>query len=98
MAADPAGLPAAVAVAVRAETLGADLEDLAVRVAGGRGNFDPAQFRQMMMDNIRDRLEATNDAEWQVLQPLVQKVMDARRSRSRRRSGRNGHDDGPPQQ
>jgi len=46
---------------------------------GGGGNFDPAQFQQRMMDNIRDRLNFTNDTDWSAVQPLVQKVMDARR-------------------
>jgi len=45
----------------------------------GGGNFDPAQFQQRMMDNIKDRLEFTNDTDWNAVQPLVQKVMDARR-------------------
>jgi len=46
---------------------------------GGRGNFDPAQFQQRIMDNIKDQLGFTNDTEWAAVQPLVQKVMDARR-------------------
>jgi hypothetical protein len=46
---------------------------------GGGGNFDPAQFQQRMMDNIRDQLNFTNDTDWSAVQPLVQKVMDARR-------------------
>ena len=46
---------------------------------GGRGNFDPAQFQQRMMEGIRDQLGFTNDADWSAVQPLVQKVMDARR-------------------
>lgn len=45
----------------------------------GRGNFDPAQFQQRMMDNIRDQLGFTNDTDWNAVQPLIQKVMDARR-------------------
>jgi hypothetical protein len=45
----------------------------------GGGNFDPAQFQQRMMDNIRDQLNFTNDTDWSAVQPLVQKVMDARR-------------------
>ena len=45
----------------------------------GRGNFDPAQFQQRMMDNIRDQLGFTNDADWNAVQPRIQKVMDARR-------------------
>jgi len=46
---------------------------------GGRGNFDPAQMQQRMMDNIKDQLNFTNDTEWSAVQPLFQKVMDARR-------------------
>jgi hypothetical protein len=45
----------------------------------GRGNFDPAQFQQRMMDGVRDQLGFTNDTDWSAVQPLVQKVMDARR-------------------
>src|SRR5689334_4184376 len=46
---------------------------------GGGGNFDPAQFQQQMMDRTRERLGITNDTDWSAVQPLVQKVMDARR-------------------
>lgn len=46
---------------------------------GGRGNFDPAQMQQRMMDGVRDRLGFTNDTEWAAVQPLVQNVFDARR-------------------
>ncbi|MEP0841816.1 MAG: hypothetical protein HRF43_03795, partial [Phycisphaerae bacterium] len=45
---------------------------------GGRGNFDPAQMRQRMMDNIKEELAASDD-EWKVLQPKVEKVLDAQR-------------------
>lgn len=43
------------------------------------GNFDPAQFQQMMMERTRQSLSITNDDEWKAIQPLVQSVMDARR-------------------
>jgi len=46
---------------------------------GGGGGFDPAAMQQRMMDNYKDRLGFTNDTEWAAVQPLVQKVMDARR-------------------
>lgn len=45
---------------------------------GGRGNFDPAQFRERMMERVRETLEVKDDTEWKAIQPLVQKVMDAR--------------------
>jgi len=44
----------------------------------GGGNFDPAQMQQRMMDNYKERLEITDDTEWNAIKPLVQKVMDAR--------------------
>ncbi|MGA2603427.1 MAG: hypothetical protein ABSG14_04290 [Verrucomicrobiia bacterium] len=46
---------------------------------GGGGNFDPAQRQQRMMDDFRDRLAFTNDTDWAAVQPLIQKVFDARR-------------------
>jgi hypothetical protein len=46
---------------------------------GPGGNFDPAQFRQRMMEQVRKNLDVTNDEEWSVVQPLIQKVMEARR-------------------
>lgn len=48
---------------------------------GGRGgNFDPAQFRERMMQNLREQLEVTDDAEWKVIEPRVEKVMEVRRT------------------
>jgi len=66
---------------------------------GGRGNFDPAQMQQRMMERVRTDLGFTNDTEWNAVQPLVQKVMDARRDvgfggRFRRGGGGNGGDNG----
>jgi hypothetical protein len=49
------------------------------RQRGGGGNFDPAQFQQRILDNVRDELGFTNDTDWSAVEPLVQKVMDARR-------------------
>jgi hypothetical protein len=46
---------------------------------GPRGNFDPAQFQQRMMERYKELLEVKDDTEWNAIQPLVQKVMDARR-------------------
>lgn len=45
----------------------------------GRGNFDPAQMQQRMMERYKELLEVTNDDEWNAMQPRVQKVMDLRR-------------------
>ncbi len=47
---------------------------------GGRGGWgDPAQMQQRMMDNIKDQLGFTNDTDWDAVQPLVQKVLEAKR-------------------
>ena len=58
---------------------------------GGPGrSFDPVQFQQRMMELVRQNLNFTNDDEWSVIQPLVQKVMEARRELG------NGGMGGPP--
>jgi hypothetical protein len=49
---------------------------------GPGGGFDPAQMQQRIMDNVRDQLGFTNDTDWSAVQPLVQKVLDARRDAS----------------
>jgi hypothetical protein len=46
---------------------------------GGGGRFDPAQMQQRMMDNLKEQFEITDDQEWKAIQPLIQKVTDARR-------------------
>jgi hypothetical protein len=46
---------------------------------GGGRNFDPAQMQQRMMENVRDQLNFTNDTDWAAVQPLVTKVVEARR-------------------
>jgi hypothetical protein len=46
--------------------------------AQGRGNFDPAQFRQMILDNYKDSLGVTDDSEWKVIEDSLGKVIDAR--------------------
>lgn len=45
---------------------------------GGRGNFDPAQFRQRMMDRLKEQLGASDD-EMQALMPKIEKVMQLQR-------------------
>ncbi len=51
---------------------------LAQQDQGGRPRFDPAQMRERMMERYKETLEVSNDDEWKALQPLIQKVMDAR--------------------
>src|SRR5258705_1608224 len=45
----------------------------------GRGNFDPEQMRQRMMERYRESLEIKSDDEWKAIEPRITKVMDARR-------------------
>jgi hypothetical protein len=49
---------------------------------GGRGNFDPEQMRQRMMDRYKEVLEVKTDDEWKVIEPRIQKVTEARREAS----------------
>ena len=77
--------------------------NLAAQQRPGGGNGDPAQFRQRMLDNYRERLEIKSDDEWKVIQPLIEKVADARREvgfgggfgfgRGGRRGGGNNNND-----
>ncbi len=54
---------------------------------GTRGQFDPERMRQMMDQRMRETLGAT-EAEWKVLGPRVNKVMEL--SRQTRGGGRGG--------
>jgi hypothetical protein len=47
--------------------------------AMAQGRPDPAQFRQRRMDDLRDKLEIKDDAEWSAIEPKISKVMDAQR-------------------
>lgn len=49
------------------------------RPQGGRGNFDPEQFKQRMMERYREQLEVKDDEEWKLISTRVEKVLDARR-------------------
>ncbi len=70
---------------------------------GGFQNMTQEERTKMMLDGIKDRLEFTNDTDWSAVQPLVQKVLDARRDvgmgggmramfGGRNRGGNNGGD------
>jgi hypothetical protein len=71
---------------------------------GGFRRMDPAQMQQMIMDGYRQALNFTNDTDWNAVQPLVQKVVDARRNVGfggmgmmfGRRGGRGGGGPGGP--
>jgi hypothetical protein len=48
-------------------------------MAQGRGNFDPAQFKQDMLDRLRDQMAVKDDDEWKAIEPKVSNVFDAQR-------------------
>lgn len=45
-----------------------------------RGNFDPAQMRQRMMERLRDAFDVKDDSEWNAISERINKVLDARRA------------------
>jgi hypothetical protein len=47
------------------------------RQRGGGNRFDPAQFQQRRMDDLKEKMEIKDDTEWKALEPMIQKVMDA---------------------
>jgi hypothetical protein len=63
---------------------------------GRRGNFDPAQFRQRMMDNYREKLGIKDDAEWGVIEGRINKIDETRRSTMRGFGGFGGRGPGGP--
>lgn len=72
------------------------------RAQGQRGNFDPAQFRERRLNQIKEQLGSTDD-EWKVLQPKIEKVMEAQMAGfggggfGRRGGGGGGGGDNAPQ-
>lgn len=47
--------------------------------AGGRGNFDPEEMRARMAERMKTQLKA-DDAEWKVIQPLLEDVQEKQRA------------------
>ncbi len=45
-----------------------------------RGNFDPQQMRQRMLERLREQFEVKDDAEWKAVSERIEKVMEARRN------------------
>ncbi|MBE7558277.1 hypothetical protein HS125_04775 [bacterium] len=69
---------------------------------GPGGQFDPQQMRERMMESMREQLGATDEAEWNVIQPLLSSVVEKRfetqRNRMRMGAGmfaRGGRGGGP---
>jgi hypothetical protein len=49
-------------------------------LAQGQKGGDPAQFQQRRMDRFKEQLEVKDDAEWDALKPLVEKVSAAQQA------------------
>jgi hypothetical protein len=47
---------------------------------GDRRNFDPAQFRERMMQRYKERLGVKDDEEWKAIEGKLEKVMAAQRN------------------
>jgi hypothetical protein len=45
----------------------------------GRGNFDPEQAWQRMMERYKEQLDVKSDDEWKVIEGRIEKVTQARR-------------------
>lgn len=44
----------------------------------GRGNWDPEQMRQRMMERVREQLGVKDDAEWSLIEARIKKINDSR--------------------
>ena len=45
----------------------------------GGGNFDPEQFRQRMLEQLRERFEVKEDDAWKLISVRLEKIMELRR-------------------
>jgi hypothetical protein len=72
------------------------LPTMAQNQPGGPGGFDPSQFRQRMLDRVKDALGAS-DEEMQALGPKIEKVFTLQMEMNMGRMGfrRNGGQGGP---
>jgi len=50
-----------------------------MRGQGRRGNFDPEEMRARISQRLREQLEVTDDAEWQLIMERITKVTELRR-------------------
>ena len=48
-------------------------------MGGGRGNFDPEQMRQRMMERYKEAFGVTDSSEWKIIEERITKVNEARR-------------------
>ena len=61
----------------------------------GRGNWDPEQMRQRMMERFREQLAVKDDSEWGLIEARIKKINDARSGMGRGFGGGPGGPGGP---
>lgn len=64
---------------IAAVLLGGATPSFAQQERPDRGNFDPEQARQRMMERYKEQLEVKDEAEWKIIQERIEKVTAARR-------------------
>lgn len=47
---------------------------------GNRGNFDPAEMQQRLMNNLREQFGVTDDAEWKAIADRITAIYELRRA------------------
>lgn len=57
---------------------------------GRSQGFDPAEFRKMMIDSMKEQLAPADDAEWSVLQAAITKVLEAQQDLRSSQAGGGG--------
>jgi len=62
----------------------------------GRGNWDPEQMRQRVMERIREQLAIKDDAEWGLIEARIKKITDSRMGMGRWFGGFGGGPGGGP--
>jgi hypothetical protein len=58
----------------------AQLQSIIDQFRQGLGNVDPSQFGQQRTASLREQLQITDDAEWSVVNELIQKVRTAQQA------------------
>lgn len=66
------------ALALAGSILTAPAQNAQGQNGGGRGNYNPEEFRQRMNDRLKSSLKVSDD-EWSVIQPLIEKVQTKQR-------------------
>jgi hypothetical protein len=72
-------IKSAVLGGIAAVLLGGGTQAFAQQERPNRGNFDPEQMRQRMMERYKEQLAVKDEGEWKIIQERIEKVTAARR-------------------